>query len=94
MNIQSVADVGMLRIFKVDNRGFTPEELAEQALGRIISIGDTSDPVLRAQAHAFRDQLRVVLTEYMHRAIQSHMCTLTNKLKAQGQEHLLYILEK
>lgn len=81
-------------VFKVNGRGFTPEELAEQALNRIISIGDQSDPALQAQARIFREQLRAVLVEYMQRAVKSHMTTLTNRLKAAGQEHVLHILEQ
>jgi len=49
-------EVGIVKIGAVSNRGFTPEEIAEQALDKIISIGNNSHPVIQAQAEAFRKE--------------------------------------
>jgi hypothetical protein len=89
----SSADVGCVLVHKVDNRGFTPEELAEQALNRIISIGDQSHPVIREQAEAFRNQMRSVLIYYMKRAIESRNTTLKNRFTSAGHPELSKLLE-
>jgi hypothetical protein len=77
----------------VDHRGFTPEELAEQALNRIISVGDQSHPVIRDQAEAFRDQVRSVLVSYMKRAVESRNTTLINRFTEAGHPELIKLLE-
>lgn len=86
-------DVGTVLVHKVDNRGFTPEELAEQALNRIISIGDQSHPVIRDQAEAFRNQVRGVLVFYMKRAVESRNTTLINRFTKAGHSELIKLLE-
>jgi len=36
-----------------DNRGFTPEELAQQCVEKVISVSDSAHPGIRDQARAF-----------------------------------------
>jgi hypothetical protein len=86
-------DLGTVLVHKVDHRGFTPEELAEQALNRIISVGDQSHPVIRDQAEAFRDQVRSVLVSYMKRAVESRNTTLINRFTEAGHPELIKLLE-
>jgi hypothetical protein len=46
-------DQPIVGVRTTDKRGFTPEELAEQCVAKIISVSDTAHPGLRDQAHAF-----------------------------------------
>ena len=55
--------LGDITLATVSNRGFTPEELAERALDRIIHVGGNSHPLIQEQAEAFKDQIRGVLVE-------------------------------
>lgn len=81
-------------IVKTTNgRGFTPEELTEQALDKIIYVGSQSHPVIREQAEAFRKQISSVILYYMKQAVVSNNTTLANKLRAAGHEELIKILE-
>jgi hypothetical protein len=89
----SLADVGSIVIHKVDHRGFTPEEIADQALDKIIYVGDNSHPAIRDQAQAYREQIRGVVLFYMKRAIQSHNTTLANRLREAGHPELVKLLE-
>ena len=36
--------------------GFTPEEIAERCLNRVVSVADTAMPEVQAQAQAFKDR--------------------------------------
>ena len=45
--------------------GFTPDEIAERCLDKIISVADTALPEVQAQAQAFKDHIRAVLVFYM-----------------------------
>lgn len=84
--------LGSVRTVSVSGRGFTPEELAEQAVDRIISIGGNCNPVLQAQAEAFREQIRLVLLQYMQQAVKSNHTTLAVKFRAAGHPELVRLL--
>jgi len=85
--------LGQIKAMGVSGRGFTPEELAENAVDRIISISATSDPVIRQQAEAFREHIRRVLVSYGHQCIRSHGTTLTNRFRDAGHPELTKLLE-
>ena len=85
--------LGQITAVSVSGRGFTPEEVAEMALDKIIYIGENSHPALRDQAEAFRDQIRTVLVKYMRQAVISHNTTLANKLRDAGHPELIKLLE-
>jgi len=74
-------------------RGFTPEELVEQALDKIIYVGSQSHPAIRDQAEAFRSQIRAVILHYMKQAVASQNTTIANRLRIAGHEELIKILD-
>ena len=86
-------EVGMVKVGAMSGRGFTPEEIAEQALDQIISIGNNSHPVIQAQAEAFRTEIRGVLVSYLRQAVASHNTTLTNRFRDAGHPELVKLLE-
>lgn len=85
--------LGDIKAVMVSGRGFTPEEVAEMALDKIIYIGASANPVLRQQAEAYKDQLRVVLVQYMKQAVTSHNTTLINRFTKAGHPELVKLLE-
>lgn len=87
------AQLGVAIVHSVSGRGFTPEELAEQALNKIIYVGDQSHPAIREQAQAYREHIREVLVFYMNRAIESRNTTLANRFTEAGHPELIKLLE-
>ena len=85
---------GDVSVMTTSNRGFTPEEIAERALDKIIAVGDTSHPLIRDQAVAFRDHIRKVLVYYMYEAIKSDRTTQMFKLRESGHPELVKLLEQ
>ncbi len=85
--------IGDIALATVSDRGFTPEELAERALDKIIHVGGNSHPLIQEQANAFRDQIRGVLVEYMKQAIRSNHTTLANRFRDAGHPELVKLLE-
>ena len=77
--------LGGVKVYTSDGRGFTPEELSERALDKIINVSNETDPVIRDQALAYRAQLKKVIEFYMHEAIESYKITLAEELNRQGQ---------
>lgn len=85
--------LGEIKAMGVSNRGFTPEELAENAVDRIISISASADPVIRQQAEAFKSHIRAVLVSYGNQCVKSHNTTLLNRFKNAGHSELTKLLE-
>lgn len=87
-------EFGDVSVLTTSNRGFTPEEIAERALNKIISVGETSHPAIRDQAVAFRDYIRQVLVYYMREAINSDRTTQMFKLQEAGHPELAQLLNQ
>jgi hypothetical protein len=85
---------GQIKVMTTQGRGFTPEEVAERALDKIIYVGSQTHPLIREQAEAFRESIRKVLVFYMHEAVRSHNVTLVNKFKKAGYPELIKILDE
>lgn len=85
---------GQIRVETTQNRGFTPEEVAERALDKIIYVGSQTHPAIRDQAEAFRESIRQVLVFYMKEAIRSDRVTLVNKFNKAGFPELVKLLDE
>lgn len=84
---------GDVMVMTTQGRGFTPEEIAERALDKIIFVGSNAHPAIRDQAEAFKDSIRAVLVQYMREAVRSHNVTLVNKFHKAGYPELVPILD-
>lgn len=83
-----------VEVHTTENRGFTPEEIAERAADKIISISDEANPAIRAQAHAFRKQLVTVMAYYLREAVRSDRTTVYNALIDAGQKDLAELIRR
>jgi hypothetical protein len=92
MNVQGIGESNGVQVFTKDHGGFTPEELAERALDKIIQVGDQSHPLVRDQALAFRNHIRGVLVFYMNEAVKFDRVTLAHKLRESGHPELIHLL--
>jgi|TARA_R110002126_G_scaffold103924_1_gene237148 hypothetical protein len=93
-SLDSETEVGNLSVTTTNNRGHTVEEVAEMATNRLVSISDTAPAPIRAQAHAFREACKHIITYYMNEAIKNHVCTICNELEKQGQKDLANIIRR
>ncbi len=93
-SVESTVLEGGIIVQTVSGRGFTPEEIAERALNRIISVGSETHPAIRDQAVAFRENIRQVLVKSMKDAIQSDRTTLANRLTQAGHPELIKLLNE
>lgn len=83
---------GGVAVLTTNNRGFTPEEVAERALDKIIYVGGQTHPYIRDQAEAFREQIRQTLVFYMNEAIKSDRTTIAARLREVGHPELIKLL--
>ena len=70
------------------NRGFTPEEVAERCVDRLIRVSDQAHPAIRDQANAYRKHMLAVVAFYMREAIKSDRTTVHNALSEAGYAKL------
>jgi hypothetical protein len=89
----ATGEVQEVTVLTTSGRGFTPEEIAERALDKIIYVGSQTHPAIRDQAEAFRENIRKILVLYMYEAIRSNNTTLANKLNDAGHPELTPILK-
>lgn len=83
-----------VKVFTTSNRGFTPEELAERALDKLLHISDNADPMVKAQAMVYKEQVRQLLVFYMHAAIKSYKTTLCAELAKQGHGDMAQLVTR
>jgi hypothetical protein len=94
MSSEATGKIGLVKVHATENRGFTPEELAERAIERIIQIGDTSAPAIREQARTFRAQIHALLIHYLREAQENERLTIRGKLRMQGKDDLAEIIRR
>ena len=90
----SVSSLGNAVVFTSDNGGHSPEQIAEMALNKIMSVSETATPVIRDQAFAHRERLKQVLVFYMNKMAQSERATIWYLLKQQGHEDVAEVLRR
>ena len=91
--------VTMSNDFKVEvattnNRGSTPEEVAQRCVNKIVGISENAHPVIRDQAREYRGAMEKTIALYMRQAIQSDRTTLLSLLTQQGHKDMADILRK
>jgi len=57
-------------------------------------VADDSDSIIKDQAIAFRENIRLVIAHYMTKAIKSDRTTLYNLFTQQGHRDMAEILRK
>ena len=77
-----------VEIQTTDNRGQTPEEVAERCVNKIIGVSNNAHPAIREQAIAFRKEMEKVVAIYMRQAIKSDRTTVYNAIKDSGNPKL------
>ena len=93
-DVEVSASVGSFDVQTTSGRGHTPEELAKNAVAKIISISEDTDPVLKQQAEAFRERMYHVIVHTLKQAIKSDRTTLYNELLSQSHCDMAEILRK
>ena len=91
---ESILNVGFVEVNTTNNRGFTPEEVAERCLNKLISVSDTAPPAIRDQAFAYKENLRAILVFYMREAVNSDRTTVQYVLLEAGHKDLADLIRR
>ena len=87
-------DVGKIKVFTSSNGGHSPEQIAEMAMNKIMSINETAPPPIRDQALAYRNKIKDVILYYMRKMAQSERTTVWALLRKQGHEDMAEIIRR
>lgn len=91
-SVEVSATPGSVNVQTTEGRGMNSEEIAANAVAKIISISDTADPIIKAQAEAFRDRMYWVIVAACDQSIKSDRTTLFNLFKTNGHGDMAEIL--
>lgn len=92
-------NIDLPKDFKVEvhttqNRGFTPEEIAERCADKIISVSDSTHPAIQEQVHAFRKRIIQLIGFYLREAVKSDRTTVYNAIKDAGHPDLAELIRR
>ena len=91
---EGFGSVGSFLVKTTNNRGFSPEEITEDLLTKLIFISTESHPAIRDQAIAFKDQIRPVIVHYVKQVVRSDRTTLAAQLSKQGHHDMAEIIRR
>ena len=72
----------------------TPIVEVSTTSGKGHDVGNSSHPVIQAQAEAFRDQVYTVVLHFMKAAIKSDRTTLTGVFESNQQKEMAEIIRR
>jgi len=88
------SDKPVVGVRTTENRGFSPDELAEQCVQKIVSVSDSAHPGIRDQARAFSKHIEKLVAYYMRQAIRSDRTTVYNALSDAGHPELAELIRR
>ena len=94
LNVNTPQNEQVVLVNTTKGRGFTPEELSEQCVQKLISVSDTAPPAIRDQARAFSKHIETLVAYYMRQAIRSDRTTVYNALNDAGHPDLAELIRR
>ena len=88
------AEVGNVGVKTTNNSGLSPEYWTDRIMERLLQVSDNADPMVKAQAHAFKEHIQTVVLLYMRQAIASDRATLAGLLEKQGHKEMANIIRR
>ena len=87
-------DEPVVGVRTTDNRGFTPEELAQQCVEKVILVSDNAHPGIRDHDCAFSKHVEKLDEYYTRPTIRSDHSTVCNGIKDAGHPQLAELIRR
>ena len=88
------SSIGNVGVVTTENEGLSPEYWAERIMERLIAVSENADPMVKAQAHAFKEHIHTVVLLYVKQAITSDRTTVAGLLDKQGHKEMANIIRR
>jgi hypothetical protein len=86
--------IGNVKVETTDNKGLSPEYWTQRIVEKLVSISDGADPMIKAQAEAFKQDISRVILLYIKQAITSDRATVAGLLEKQGHKDMADIIRR
>ena len=93
-SVEVTPKIGNVSVKTTQNEGLSPEYWTERIKERLISISDNADPMVKAQANAFTNNMAQVVLLYLKQAIASDRATVAGLLEKQGHKDMAEIIRR
>ena len=94
LSVDSKPEMGSVDVVTTSNKGLSPDQWTERILERVVSISETADPMVKAQAEAFKESIKQVILIYIRQAIASDRSTVAGLLEKQGHKDMADIIRR
>tara|TARA_R100001369_G_scaffold4674_2_gene13269 strand:+ start:7804 stop:8094 length:291 start_codon:yes stop_codon:yes gene_type:complete len=88
------SSLGSVGVKTTQNEGLSPEYWTGRVMERLIAVSDNADPMVKAQANAFKENIQSVVLLYIKQAIASDRATMAGLLDKQGQKEMAEIIRR
>jgi hypothetical protein len=86
--------IGTVKVETTENKGLSPEYWTQRIVEKLVSISDGADPMIKAQAEAFKKDIQTVVLLYMKQAIASDRASVAGILEKQGHKDMANIIRR
>jgi len=93
-SVDVVSTIGNVEVKTTQNKGLSPDYWTGRIMERLVQVSDNADPMVQAQARAYKDAIENVVLLYMKQAIVSDRSTVAGLLDKQGHEEMAKIIRR
>lgn len=93
-SVDVVSSIGTVGVKTTQNKGLSPEYWTGRIMERLVQVSDNADPMVQAQARAYKDAIENVVLLYMKQAIASDRSTVAGLLDKQGHTEMAKIIRR
>lgn len=93
-SVDVTSTIGSVKVKTTQNQGLSPEYWTERIVEKLVSVSDQADPMVKAQATAFKDKIYYVVLTYMKQAVASDRSTIAGLLDKQGHRDMADIIRR
>lgn len=93
-SVDVTSTLGTVNVKTTQNEGLKPEYWTNRIMERLMAVSDTADPMVKAQAAAFKEMIQTVVLFYMKQAILSDRATVAGLLEKQDHTEMADIIRR
>ena len=91
---EGLVQIGKVAVATTNHKGLSVDHWTERCLEKIVYVAKDSDSIIRDQAEAFKDDIRVAIKHFMKQSIKSDRTTLYNVLLKAGHPEAAELIRR
>ena len=68
-SVDVTSNLGSVGVKTTQNKGLSPEYWTERIMERLVAVSENADPMVKAQAEAFKEHIHTVVLLYMKQCV-------------------------